>query len=197
MLIRHGNTDAVARYHSGRAPGLHLNPEGRAQLERLTAALHAVPLAAVVSSPLERTRETAEPLARDHGLEVEADPAFIEVETGAWTGVTFAALDSSEEWRRYNVARALTRPPGGELLIDVQRRAVDALLGWRSRYPSGTVAIVTHADVIRAILQYVLGVPIDYVQRIEISPALISIVEVGEASTRVLQVNGESARLIV
>jgi len=196
LLIRHANTDAVRRYHSGRAPGLHLNAEGRAQAERLTAALHSVRLDAIVSSPLERTRETAEPIARDQHLEVLIEPAFIEVETGAWTGVSFADLAPSDEWRRYNTARAITRPPGGELLIEVQGRAVDALLDWQARYPSGIVAIVSHGDVIRSTLQYFLGMPIDYVLRFEISPASISIVEVGEGWTRVLQVNGDSVALI-
>ena len=193
LLIRHGNTDAVGRFHSGRAPGLHLNAEGRADVERLTATLHAIPLVAIVSSPLERARETADPIARDHRLEVQIDPAFIEIETGDWTGVSFAELTPADEWRRYNTARALTRPPGGELLIDVQRRAIDALLRWRARYPSGNVAVVSHGDVIRSSLQYFLGMPIDYVLRFEISPAAISIVELGDALTRVLQVNADSA----
>jgi broad specificity phosphatase PhoE len=196
LFIRHGHTDAVGRFHAGRAPGLHLNEQGRQQVARLVRELHDVPLTAIVSSPLERTRETADPIAVDHQLEVQIDPAFIEIETGDWTGRTFAELAQADEWRRYNTARAITRPPGGELLVEVQRRAIDALLKWQSRYPAGNVVIVAHGDVIRASMQYFLGMPIDYVLRFEISPASISIVELGEAGTRVLQVNGDSAMLI-
>jgi broad specificity phosphatase PhoE len=195
LLIRHGNTDAVGRYHAGRAAGLHLNDDGRQQVARLVRDLHGVELAAIVSSPLERTRQTADPIAADHGLEVQIDPAFIEIETGEWTGRTFAELAPTDEWRRYNTARAITCPPGGELLVDVQRRAVDALLKWQARHASGKIAIVSHGDVIRSSLQYFLGMPIDYVLRFEISPASISIVEIGDEWTRVLQVNGNSGTL--
>jgi probable phosphoglycerate mutase len=197
LLIRHGNTDAVGKFHSGHAPGLHLNTGGRDQVARLVKALHDVPLAAIVSSPLERTRETADAIAADHRLDVQIEPAVIEIDTGGWTGRSFADLGPSDHWRRYNTARAITRPPGGELLLDVQHRAVNALLTWQARYPDRNVAVVSHGDVIRSSLQYFLGMPIDYVLRFEISPASISIIEIGDGWTRVLQVNGDSASLIL
>ena len=197
LLIRHGNTDAVGKFHSGHAPGLHLNAGGRDQVARLVSALRDVPLAAIVSSPLERTRETADAIAADHRLDVQIEPAVIEIDTGEWTGRSFADLAPSDHWRRYNTARAITRPPAGELLLDVQHRAINALLIWQARYPDGNVAVVSHGDVIRSSLQYFLGMPIDYVLRFEISPARFSIVEVGDGWTRVLQVNGDSASPIL
>ena len=87
LLIRHGLTDAVDHRLAGIAPGTHLNEIGRTQAERLVEQLRNVPLTAIVSSPLERTRETADPLARDRGLPVETNAAFLEYDVGAWTGM--------------------------------------------------------------------------------------------------------------
>jgi probable phosphoglycerate mutase len=192
LLIRHAHHDAIGRYLAGQASGLHLNDEGREQVRALVAALHDVPLAAVVSSPLERTRETAEPIARDHGLELILLDDVIEYGVGKWTGIAFTALDGHDEWRRFNDLRSLTRPPGGELMLDVQARAVAALLRLHEQFPSTTVAVVFHGDVIRAVLLYVLGMPVDFLHRIEISPGRISIMDLGPDSVRVLQVNGDT-----
>src|SRR4051812_35397627 len=102
LLVRHGQTDAINRYIAGTADGTPLNGDGRLQAERLAAALRDVPLAAVVSSPLLRTRETAAPIARAHGLDVEIVPAFGEFEFGAWTGRPFSDLDPDPAWQRFN-----------------------------------------------------------------------------------------------
>jgi len=191
LLIRHADHDAIGRYLAGQRPGLQLNAAGRAQVKALVPALHDVPLVAVAASPLERTMETAEPIARDHGLEVCIEPDLVEFDVGEWTGRAFASLDGTVEWRRFNAFRSLTRAPGGESMLDVQSRAVRALLELRVRHQEGTVAAVFHGDVIRAVLLHLLGMPIDFFQRIEISPARISIVEIGD-EVRVLQVNGDS-----
>jgi broad specificity phosphatase PhoE len=193
LLIRHAEHDALGRYLAGVRGGLTLNAAGRARLPALVAALHDIPLAAVVSSPLERTRETAGPVARDHGLPMELNDAFLEFDVGEWTGRPFATLVETEEWQRFNRVRSLTAAPGGELMLGVQDRAVNALLDLRARYPSGIVAVFAHGDVIRAVLLYLLGMPIDFLHRLEISPARISIVELDEDSVVVLQVNGETA----
>jgi probable phosphoglycerate mutase len=189
FLIRHAWHDAIGKYLSGAAPGLHLNDVGRRQLPILVAALHAVPFDAVVSSPLERTRETAEPIARDHDLDVVFDDRFIEYGVGEWSGRTFASLNPTPDWRRFNDLRSVSRAPGGELMLDVQQRAVGAMLDWRDAHPSGNVAIVSHGDVIRAMLLYVLGMAVDMLHRIEVSPALISVVELDADSMRVVQMN--------
>ncbi len=196
LLIRHADHDAIGRYLAGRAPGLHLNDRGRRQTAALVAALHTTPLTAVVSSPLERTRETADPIARDHGLAPIVIDDVIEFGVGEWTGRPFAELDAEDRWRRFNDVRSLTRPPGGELMLEVQTRAVSALLRLAEQHPSGTVAVVFHGDVIRAVLLYFLGMPIDFLHRLEISPARISIVEIAPRGVRVLQVNGDGCPAI-
>src|ERR671936_2618480 len=113
LLIRHGLTDAVDHRPAGIAPGTHLNEVGRAQVARLVEQLRHVQLTAVVSSPLERTRETADPIGRDHRLEVQAIPAFLEYDVGAWTGMPFVDLDANDAWHRFNAVRSITRPERG------------------------------------------------------------------------------------
>jgi probable phosphoglycerate mutase len=192
LLIRHGLTDAVGHHLAGIAPGTHLNDVGRLQVAQLVERLREVPLTAVASSPLERTRETAQPIANDHGLTVEIVPELLEYDVGDWTGATFSALQSNEMWLRFNRVRSLTRPERGESMIDVQHRAVSALLDLRRRHASGQVAVVSHGDVIRAMLLYVLGMPIDFYDRLEVSPARISLIELRDDLARVLLVNGDA-----
>jgi probable phosphomutase (TIGR03848 family) len=196
LLIRHGLTDAVGQMMTSHDAGVHLNPEGRDQAASLPTRLGVVPIAAIYASPLERARETAQPIADARGLHVEIEPRLIEVQFGGWTGRKFADMAPDPDWRLYNAFRGVTRPPGGEGLIDVQKRAVDALLDLRDRHRDQVVAIVSHADTLRAILLYFLGMPIDFVQRIEIAPARISVLQLGEGAPRVLQVNGDSVHAI-
>lgn len=158
----------------------------------MVVAMHDVPLAAVVASPLERTRQTADPLARDHGLDLTVAPQVNEIDFGGWTGATFASIDADPRWRRYNAARSLTPAPRGELMIEVQTRAFRALLDLRDLHDGGHVAVVSHGDVIRGLLMYLLGMPIDFVHRLDIAPARISIVDLSADAPRVLLVNGDS-----
>ena len=197
LLIRHGDTDAIGRYIAGNVPGTNLNDTGRAQVETLVRRLRDVPLTAVVSSPLERTRQTADPIARDHALDVELAPGLSEFDFGAWTGATFESLARNAVWERFNAIRSVTPAVRGELMLDVQRRSVAALIDLWSRHSTGAVAVVSHGDVIRAILLFVLGMPIDFYWRLEVQPARISVVEFSDGAPRVLQVNGDTASGVV
>jgi probable phosphomutase (TIGR03848 family) len=191
LLIRHGLTDAVGTLMTSHQAGVHLNATGRDQAARLPARLGHAPIAAIYASPLERTRETAQAIADARGLRVEIEPRFIEVDFGTWTGRRFADMAPDAGWQLYNAVRSVTRPPGGESLLDVQRRAVAALLELRERHPNEVVAVVSHADTLRAILLYFLGMPIDFVQRLDLSPAGISVLHLGDGAPRVSQINGE------
>lgn len=192
LLIRHGMTDAVDQYLSGTAPGLHLNAVGRQQAEELAWRLSKLSIKALASSPLERAVETARPLARDHALDIEILRDLNEVEIGEWTGKGFGELARNSDWIQYNTARSTTRPPGGELMVEVQQRAVRVIVDLARRHPADTVAVVSHGDVVRAILLYALGMPIDYYDRIEASPARVSVVTLGAGAPKVMQVNGDS-----
>ena len=192
LLIRHGLTDAVGKVMTGQRAGVHLNAVGLEEAAGLPARLGDVPIAAIYASPLERTRETAQPVADARGLRVEIEPRFLEVDFGGWTGRRFEDLQSDPHWQLYNTVRGVTRPPDGESLLDVQQRAVAALVELHAGHPNEVVAIVSHADTLRAILLYVLGMPVDFVQRIELSPARISVLQLGAGAPHVLQVNGDT-----
>jgi probable phosphomutase (TIGR03848 family) len=196
LLIRHGVTDDVARALSGTAEDVHLNEVGRAQADATARQLAHLRLTAVVSSPLDRARETAEPIAAVHNLTVEIVPALGEFEFGDWTGRTMPRLEADDDWRRFNRARSLTRPPSGELMLEVQSRAVAALLQLSERFPDQVIAAISHGDVIRSALLYLLGMPLDFVHRLEVAPARISIVQLFPDAARVLQVNGDTATAI-
>jgi len=192
ILIRHGLTDAVGHTMTGHSAGVHLNAAGRDQAASLPARLGPVPIAAIYSSPLERARETAQPIADARGLRIEIEPRFIEVDFGGWTNRRFADLAGDPHWQLYNAFRGVTRPPDGEALVDVQTRTLAALLDIQTRHPDAVVAVVSHADTLRAVLLYFLGMPIDFVQRLDVSPARISVLQLGESAPRVLHVNTDT-----
>jgi probable phosphomutase (TIGR03848 family) len=192
LLIRHALTDEVDRVLSGRAAGVRLNDEGRRQAAEVAQRLRDLPLDAVLTSPLERARDTAEAIAAGRGVRVQTIEALQEFDVGQWTGRAIASMDANTSWRRFNTVRSTMPAPGGELMLTVQTRVVSALLDLGERYPDGTVAVISHGDVIRAALMYFLGMPLDFVQRLEIAPARISIVRLNDWGPRVLQVNGES-----
>jgi probable phosphoglycerate mutase len=196
LLIRHGLTEHVGRIMSGRMAGVHLNAEGRRQASEIAERLGAVPLRAVVAGPLERVQEMARPLADAHGLAVTTVPALDEFEFGDWTGQTLETIAADPAWQRFNAVRSLTRTPSGESMLDVQQRSVAALVDLHARHPEGNIAVVSHGDVIRAVLMYFLGIPIDFLHRVEVSPARISIAALQEGVPRVLQVNGDNASLL-
>jgi broad specificity phosphatase PhoE len=162
------------------------------QAAELSRTLRDVALSAVVASPMARTVQTAEPIASAHGMSVEPMEMLTDYEFGAWTGRPISQMEDCPGWRRFNEVRSLSSPPGGELMVGLQLRALSALLDLRARYPSGTVLAVTHADVIRAVLIVCLGMPMDFVHRLEIGPACINIVELGDGAPRVTLVNGSS-----
>jgi probable phosphoglycerate mutase len=192
ILIRHGLTDAVGHTMTGHSAGVHLNAAGRDQAASLPARLGPVPIAAIYSSPLERARETAQPIADARGLRIEIEPRFIEVDFGGWTNRRFADLAGDPHWQLYNAFRGVTRPPDGGALVDVQTRTLAALLDIQTRHPDAVVAVVSHADTLRAVLLYFLGMPIDFVQRLDVSPARISVLQLGESAPRVLHVNTDT-----
>ena len=174
LLVRHATCDPVGHRLAGRAPGVHLNAEGRAQATRLAAWLAPVDVAAVYASPLERAQETAAALAAGRGLAVGVDPAFVELDFGAWTGRPIDSLADDPHWRRFNTFRSTTAPPGGEPMLLAQSRAVAGLRALADRHVDATVVIVSHADVLRAVVCHFAGMPLDLLLRIEIAPASVS-----------------------
>jgi probable phosphoglycerate mutase len=195
LLVRHAMCDPVGRSLAGRTPGVHLNAEGRAQAEQLAERVGDLRLDGVYSSPLERARETAAPVARCARVEVEPVEAFTELDFGAWTGCTFSELEGDGLWRRFNTQRSVARPPGGESMLEVQARVVEGLDELRRRHPDGRVMVVSHADVIRSVVAHLAGIPLDLFQRLEISPASVTTVELGADHMLIKSVNTTSGPL--
>jgi probable phosphomutase (TIGR03848 family) len=188
-LIRHAITNAVGKYFCGRTAGVLLNDEGRTQAQQLAQRLAQVPIHAVYSSPLERALETAAPIAATHRLQTTACDDFHELDFGTWTNGTFAELQKQPTFQRFNSFRSGTRIPGGELMLEAQTRMVAGLQKLKAQHEQQTVVVVSHADTIKAAVAYYAGVPLDLFQRIEISPASVSVVELYDETARLLLVN--------
>jgi broad specificity phosphatase PhoE len=191
FLLRHAAHDNLGGYLAGRLPSILLGPEGLAQAQRLAARMQRQSLAAVHASPRERARQTAAAVAAACGVErVIVDPELDEVDFGsAWEGKDFATLERDERWRGWNARRSLARTPGGERMLDVQCRALGLLERLVAQYAGATVALVSHSEVIKAVVGHVLGLSIDAWNRFEVEPASISVVVWGDWGAKLLSLN--------
>jgi len=193
LLIRHAEHDLLGRVLAGRKPGVHLNPAGKVQAERLARRLATLKIDALYSSPLERAGDTAWPLATSTGLELQIAEEFDEIDFGEWTGKSFDALNADPQWRQFNTKRSISCAPGGEWMLEVQARLVRKLRELHENF-SATIAIVSHGDVIKALVAHYAGIPLDLFHRVEISPASLSIVTLDGSEPRILLVNETELR---
>src|SRR5215218_6047801 len=138
----------------------------RSQAEALAGRLAAVPLDAIYASPLERCQETAAPLAEAKGLKVETLDDLGEVRYGDWTGRTLKELAKEPLWKVVQATPSAARFPAGESLFEMQARAVQAVERLREAHPKQTVAVCSHADVIKALACHYLGMHVDLFQRL-------------------------------
>jgi broad specificity phosphatase PhoE len=189
-LMRHGEHTLVGRVLAGRMPGVGLSEAGRAEVARAAERLASENIAALYSSPLQRTRETAEIVARRLGLPVEYRDDLLELDFGEWTGMTFDAVREDPRWPPWSRFRSLAAIPGGETMRAVQQRIVGALVELHDRQPEDSLVVVSHGDVIRAALLFVLGMPLDFYNRIEIATGSISTIRLDAAGPRVVTLNG-------
>jgi probable phosphomutase (TIGR03848 family) len=207
LLVRHGRTTANASgVLAGWTPGVHLDEAGIAQAVAAGARLAPVPIAAVVTSPLERTRETAEHLigARDPSPELHLDDRVGECHYGEWTNQPLKTLAKDPLWKVVQAHPSAAVFPGGEGLAQMSARAVQAVRDWNTRVtaehgPDAVYGVVSHGDVIKAILADALGVHLDSFQRIAVDPASVSVVRYTDLRPFVLRVNdtgGDVAGLI-
>ncbi|MGA6926462.1 MAG: histidine phosphatase family protein [Desulfosarcina sp.] len=190
LLIRHGDNDMIAgRRLAGRIPGTSLNETGHHQASRLADQLADLPIRAIYSSPLERTRETARPLAEKLGMPVRTLDEVNEVDFGRWSGRSFDRLPEDPLWRAYNLFRSGTRTPGGEMSIEVQQRMVSVMEKIRQASGQEMVALFSHGDPIRTAIAHFLGLPLDFIHRLRIDLASVSAIDYGSDAVRVLYVN--------
>jgi broad specificity phosphatase PhoE len=189
FLVRHAAHGLVHAVLCGRMEGVHLSEEGRLQAAALARRLARERPDALCTGPLARARETAEAIARATGLVPLVEAALDEMDFGTWSGQSFAALEVDPQWRRWNEARASSRPPGGESMAEAQRRILSWLEARRKRHPEGRVVAVTHAEVIKSALAGVLGLSLDAHARFDIAPAGLSAVALWEGGGKVLWMN--------
>lgn len=189
LLIRHALNDWTGKRMPGWTPGIYLNEEGRAQAAALPRRLAAVRLDAIYSSPLERTLETAQPLAEAYGLSVIVRDRLGEVRCGDWTGRSVEDLQQEELWTQIRVYPSGVRFPGGEAFWEAQARLVAELDAIRDAHPGQTVAVVSHADPIKLAVAYYIGLPLDLFQRLTISPASITALAFTRWGPRLLCLN--------
>jgi probable phosphoglycerate mutase len=186
LLVRHGKTPTTGKVLPGRAPGLHLSDEGRAQAEAVGARMAAMVASgrrapvAVYASPLERTMETARPIARQLGLRVRSDRGLLECEFGAWTGARLTSLAKKPEWRQVQQWPSGFRFPGGESFLEMQERMSSAMA-------------VSHADPIKAAVASAAGTPLDLFQRLVVSPCSVSALTFTAGGPHVLAVNSTAS----
>jgi broad specificity phosphatase PhoE len=188
-LVRHGEHVLAGRVLAGRTHGVGLSERGRAEVAVVAERLAAENIAALYSSPLQRTKETAEILSARLDLPIGYREDIIELDFGEWTGLTFNQVRADQRWELWRSCRSIAAVPGGESMRQVQDRAVGALLDLHSAHRDGTVVIVSHGDVIRAALLFALGMPIDSYSRIEIGLASISTIRIDDSGIRVSVLN--------
>ncbi len=189
ILIRHGQTDSADKKLTGWLPDVHLNEAGQKQAEELPQRLAALNIAAIYSSPLERALETAQPLARARGLRVHRVADLGEVKFGEWQGQTLKVLSNKKEWKIVQAAPSAFQFPDGESFRETQSRAVGAIEKIVVGHAKDTIIAFSHGDVIKLIVAYYSGIALDNFQRIAISPASISVIELGPFGARIGRLN--------
>ena len=169
--------------------GVPLSDEGRGQAERLAAALAREPIARILCSPLDRTRQTADAIAALHGIAAEPRDALVEIDMGDWTGRELDSFAAEAAWTAWNQRRGTARIPGGETMAEAQGRIVALLDDIAAATDEATVAIVSHADMIRGAVAHALGLPLDNVLRFDIGPASVTRIVWGDWGARLMSLN--------
>ncbi len=192
LLVRHGRTPTTGQVLPGRAKGLHLADEGVAQAERAAERIAAIgkrSIAAVYASPMERTRETAAPIAAALGQKVKVNKGLLEADFGRWTGRKLGDLSKLAEWQRVQNYPSGFRFPDGESFSEMQQRIVGTIHKLVGEHPGQKIVVVSHADPIKAVVADALGTHLDLFQRIVVGPCSVSVITYGFGGPIVLGVN--------
>ncbi|MEY3606252.1 MAG: hypothetical protein RL289_432 [Actinomycetota bacterium] len=194
LLIRHGRTDANANgVLAGRTPGVVLDEVGRTTTESLAKRLEAVNIAQVVSSPLERTLETASILFTKD-VEIALEDRLLECDYGDWQGAKLSDLSVNELWPIVQQRPDEMIFPNGESMNDMSSRACVAIREWDSKLSSAhgenvVWAAISHGDIIKAICADAMGLPLRKFQSLLIEPASVSVIHYSEKGSAVSKLN--------
>ncbi|MCW2830409.1 MAG: histidine phosphatase [Aeromicrobium sp.] len=203
ILVRHGRTTANASgVLAGRTAGVKLDEVGRGQADRTAERLSVVPLVGVVSSPLERCRQTAKAIVdrQDGASPVTIDKGITECDYGDWQGRKLSDLAKETLWSVVQAQPSAATFPGGESMAMMQARAVAAIRRHDAEVeaqhgPGAVWAAVSHGDIIKSILADALGMHLDLFQRIGVNPASVSIVRYGTNRPDVVATNTDAGDL--
>ncbi len=195
LLVRHGLTAPTGTVLSGWTPGIPLDDRGRMQADALAARLAPVSLDAIVTSPLERCRQTAEAIAATgdgRPAAVQEDDRVGECHYGDWTGQPLKRLAREPLWRVVQAHPGAARFPGedGESIMDMQHRAVTAIRDWNGRLGAEAVYLIcSHGDVIKSVIADSLGMHLDMLQRIQVDPCSLTVIRYTPLRPFVLRMN--------
>lgn len=197
ILVRHGRTAANADgILAGQTPGIGLDDTGREDAQAIAGRLAALPLAEVVTSPLDRTVQTAAAIGRAQqpAIRPRRDRGLIECGYGSWTGQPLKTLAKEPLWKVVQMHPSAVRFPDGESMPEMQLRAVATLRRWDATVaaehgPQAVWAAVSHGDVIKSVLADALGMHLDSFQRIVVAPGSVSVVQYADLRPFVLHVN--------
>ncbi|MCD9199124.1 histidine phosphatase family protein [Aeromicrobium wangtongii] len=203
ILVRHGRTTANASgVLAGRTAGVRLDDVGRRQADRTAERLAVVPLAGVVTSPLERCRQTTRAILahQDAAVPTSVERGITECDYGDWQGRKLAELAKEELWSVVQSQPSAAVFPGGESLAMMQARSVAAIrrhdAAFEAEHGRGAVWVaVSHGDIIKSILADALGMHLDLFQRINVNPASVSIIRYGTSRPDVLATNTDAGDL--
>jgi len=191
LLIRHGENEFVKTGKmAGRLPEVHLNERGQKQADELAEALYRLPIKAVYSSPLERARETATPLASLLGLEVSIRAGLMETNIGDWSGQELKTVRKLPEWKTVQSAPSRFRFPNGESFDECQSRMVTEIEGLAQAHKADEIiTCFSHADPIKLVTAYYLGMPLDHFQRLGCDTASLTALMLGEKGVILAKLN--------
>lgn len=180
LFVRHAAHDSLGTVLAGRMAGVRLSAAGRAQAEALARRMAGEQVAAVQASPRERAQATAVPIAAALGLGCETVEALDEIDFGEWTGRRLEDLENDWRWRAWNERRATAHAPGGEGMHQVQARLLAHLHKMLAVHPGHSLVLVSHGDVIKAAVLHVVGASLDAIGSVEIDPASLTTIVLGD-----------------
>ncbi|MEC9270294.1 MAG: MSMEG_4193 family putative phosphomutase [Actinomycetota bacterium] len=192
LFVRHGQTPTTGVELYGRKPGVHLSELGLSQAESVAERISEMNqrgIAAIYSSPLVRTRETATPISNALGIPIKQSRGLIELDVGDWTGRKLNQLRKLKAWSTVQKYPSGFRFPNGESFVEMQTRISQTVDGFVSEHPGATVVAVSHADPIRALIAHAMGTHLDLFQRIVVSPCSVTAILYTPNGPVVLAVN--------
>lgn len=190
LLIRHGTNDYVqAGRLAGWTPGVHINAQGQREVDAAARRLAHIPIQAIYSSPLERAVETAQAVAACHKLDVQIREELGEFRSGEWSGRFTQELAETETWKQLHAHPAGVRLPGGETIDEVQARMVATIDAIVAAHPKQVVAVVSHADPLKAAIAHYLEMDLNNFQRMVIDTASVTVFMFGEGKPVLLRLN--------